>query len=171
MCTFASFCPSESTTREDCRPLKHHCLSSQGRRWWSQKTLNIWSRVSSHGFGARERCIAQFWHAYARMSEADRLRSRAPFAKPTKAMMSRTISISPIEVRCSGVVEEGFRLLNARNTGSIKKSGKLLNRSIARKARRKDDSGVVVNSLIASTVLENSSIRAHKDAAGVDCHA
>jgi hypothetical protein len=69
------------------------------------------------------------------------------------------------------VAGEGFRVLNARNAGSIKKSGKFLNCSIVRKTGKKDDSGVVVNSLIASTVFENSSIGAQKDAAGVDCHA
>jgi hypothetical protein len=164
MCTFASFRPSESTTRQDRRPLKHHCLSSQGRRWWPQKTLNIWSRVSSHGFGARERCIAQFWHAYARVSGADRLRSRASFAKPTKVLIAWIISISCGKSSCSDVREVGFRSLNARNIGSDKKSGKLLNRSIAPKAGRKDDSGVVVNLVIASTVVENSSIGAQKDA-------
>ncbi|KAG0694372.1 hypothetical protein DFH29DRAFT_960375 [Suillus ampliporus] len=30
--TFASFCPSSKTTRQDCRPFRHHCLSSQERR-------------------------------------------------------------------------------------------------------------------------------------------
>jgi hypothetical protein len=52
--TSASFCSSDKITRQDSRPFKHHCLSSQDRIWLFQEDLCLWWRISSHGFGACE---------------------------------------------------------------------------------------------------------------------
>jgi hypothetical protein len=61
--------------------------------------------------------------------------------------------------------------LNARNIGNIKKSGKLLNCWITLKAGTEARSEMIAQSLIASKVLEKSSIVTQTDAAGVNCHA
>lgn len=60
--------------------------------------------------------------------------------------------------------------LNARKPGNIKKSGKVLNCWIAWKAGSKGTLLISIYSLIASNVLENSSIVTQTEAAGVDCH-
>jgi len=86
--------------------------------------------------------------------------------KPTSAFIIWVISLSG---QCA-IAEVGVFDLNARNTGNIKKSGKLLNCWMTWKAGSKDRSGVMMKWLIASTVSKNSSMLTQKDAAGVDRH-
>jgi hypothetical protein len=79
-------------------------------------------------------------------------------------MMSMSKPCTSAEVGLLGVI-------NDRSTGSIKKSGRLLNCWITWKAGSRDNSGIIMNLLIASTVSKISSICTQTDAAGVDCHA